>query len=243
MKKLVICPTRIGLTGTLRGCKTNEMVLEGLFGSVHKMISTKELMDRDQVTNLKVNMLELCYDKTDCKSVSKTKYQEEIEFLINHKKRNEFVSRLASSLKGNTLVLFNRIEHGKSLYEIIKTDKELLYVSGETDKDQRELTRTLAEKEDVIIVASLGVYSTGVNIKNLHNLIFAHPTKSKIKVLQSTGRILRKADKKSVANIYDIVDNLKHGNRENYSYKHGLERFKIYNEDNFDIDFRKINLK
>ena len=243
MENLLICPDRIGLTGTLQDAQTSELVLKGLFGPVKKMITTKELMDRDQIAKMKIKMLQFDYNNEDRKTVSKMEYQKEIDFLVNNDQRNKIISRMAADLKGNTLVIFQRIEHGKKLFEGIETDKHKFYVAGETDKDAREAARLFAEENDVIIVASLGVFSTGVNIRNLHNLIFAHPTKSKIKVLQSIGRVLRKADEKDEAIVYDIVDDLKHGQRQNFALRHANERFKHYTNENFDYKLHTIKLK
>ena len=242
MEKLIVCPDRVGLTGTLQDAKTNELVLKGLFGPIEKMITTKELMDRDQIAQMKIQMVQFDYDQQDRKTVSKLDYQGEIDFLVNHEKRNKIIAKMASTLPGNTLVVFQRIEHGKNLFESLDTEKQTYYVAGETDKDSREATRQMAENNDVVIVASLGVFSTGVNIRNLHNLIFAHPTKSKIKVLQSIGRVLRKADEKDIATVYDIVDDLKNGQRQNFALRHANERFKYYSNENFDYKINTVKL-
>ena len=243
MEKLLICPDRIGLTGTLQDAQTSELVLKGLFGPVKKMITTKELMDNNQIANMHVKMLQFDYNSTDRKTCSKLSYQEEIDFLVNHEERNKIISRMAADLKGNTLVIFQRLEHGRKLYDSIETDKHKFYVAGETEKDAREAARHFAEENDVVIVASLGVFSTGVNIRNLHNLIFAHPTKSKIKVLQSIGRILRLAEGKDHAIVFDIVDDLKHGSRQNFALRHANERFKHYTNENFDYKLHTIKIK
>lgn len=242
MNKMLICPDRIGLTGTLQDTKTHELVLKGLFGSVTKLISTKELMERDQVSQMNIRLLQLKYEETDRKKVKDMTYNEEVEFIVNHKKRNNLIAKMASTLPGNTLVVFLRIEHGKEIHDSIETEKKLYYVAGETDKDSREAVRQMAENDDVVIVASLGVFSTGVNIRNLHNLIFAHPTKSKIKVLQSIGRILRKADNGQTATVFDIIDDLKYKSRDNFALRHSNERFKYYTNEEFDYKINTIDL-
>jgi superfamily II DNA or RNA helicase len=246
MNKMLICPDRIGLTGTLKEAKTNELVLKGLFGSVYKAISTRDLIDNDQISDMKIQLVRLNYNDSDKKANKGNTYQEEISFLITHDKRNTFVAKLAATLPGNTLCVFSRIDHGKELYEKIQkyttTEKAVQYVAGETDKESREATRQFAEKNDVIIVASLGVFSTGVNIKNLHNLIFAHPSKSKIKVLQSIGRVLRKTEDGKPATIYDIIDDLKYKSKDNYTLKHAGERFRYYTEEKFDYKISTIDL-
>ena len=243
MEKLLICPDRIGLTGTLQDAQTSELVLKGLFGPVKKMISTKELMDRDQVSQMEIKLIQMVYNDIDKKNASKLDYQGELDFILNHTERNRIISKMAADLKGNTLVVFQRIEHGKLLFDSIETDRHKFYIAGETDKEAREAARHFTEENDVIIVASLGVFSTCVNIRNLHNLIFAHPTKSKIKVLQSIGRVLRKADSKEKAIVYDIVDDLKHGSRQNFALRHANERFKHYTAEEFDYKLYTVNLK
>ena len=244
MEKLIICPDRIGLTGTLQEAKTHELVLKGLFGSVHKAVSTRELIDNDQVSQISIRIVRFNYNTTDRKTLGRANYQEEIDFLLKHEKRNQVLAKMARTLPGNTLIVFNKIEHGKKLYEMIGTpdDKRVFYIAGETDKDTREATRHLVEANDSIVVASLGVFSTGVNIRNLHNLIFAHPSKSKIKVLQSIGRVLRKADDGRPATVYDIVDDLKQGSRDNYALKHAAERFKHYTNENLDFKINNVDL-
>jgi|TARA_R110000822_G_scaffold25827_18_gene78239 superfamily II DNA or RNA helicase len=242
MNNLLICPDRIGLTGTLQEAKTHELVLKGLFGPVHKVISTKELIDRNQVSDLQVRILTFNYKDEERKTVSKYTYQEEIDFLITNEKRNKIIAKMAGDLPGNTLVVFSRLDHGKTIFDLIDTEKDLHYVAGETDKETREAVRALAEHNDTIIVASLGVFSTGINIRNLHNLIFAHPSKSKIKVLQSIGRVLRVSDTGRKAIVFDIVDDLKHRARDNFALRHANERFKFYIDESFDFKISKIEL-
>jgi len=242
MNKMLICPDRVGLTGTLQDTKTHELVLKGLFGPVSKVISTKELIDRSQVSDLEVRVLTLQYKDEDCMLVSRYKYQDEIDFLVNHTRRNKIIARMAGDLPGNTLVVFNRLAHGKQIFDLIETKKDKHYVAGETDKDVRETVRYLTEVNETVIVASLGVFSTGINIRNLHNLIFAHPTKSKIKVLQSIGRVLRKSDNGKKATVFDIVDNLKHKARDNFALRHANERIKFYVDESFNFKISKLEL-
>jgi len=244
MNKLLICPDRIGLTGTLNEAKTHELVLKGLFGPVHKAVTTRQLIDNNQVSEILIRIVRFNYNNTDRQTLGKADYQSEVSFLIEHEKRNKVIANMAKTLPGNTLVIFNRIEHGKKLLEMIgePLGKQVFYIAGETDKDAREAMRHLVEANDSIVVASLGVFSTGVNIRNLHNLIFAHPSKSKIKVLQSIGRVLRKSDDGKAATVYDLVDDLKIGNRDNFALKHAAERFKYYTTENFDFKINNVDL-
>lgn len=243
MNALTECPVRIGTTGTLDGSKVNKLVLEGLFGPVIQVERTENLMKKGQVASLRVRCTVLEYpDHIKAMLAKNGKYQEEMSFLCSYKPRNDFIVRMASSMKGNTLVLFNYVDnHGKPLYEAIKNankdnDRKVFLVYGGTDVDDREAIRHIVEKEkDAIIVASYGTFSTGVNIKNLHNCIAASPTKSVVRVLQSIGRILRLGDNKDSATWYDIADELTHKSKVNHTLKHFSERLAIYNEQNFDV--------
>lgn len=246
MEKCTEAKYRIGTTGTLDGTQTHQLVLEGLFGPVHKVTTTKDLIDDGQLAKLNITMLLLKYKEEHCKEISKLKYQEEIDFIVRYTPRNNFISNLALDQDGNTLVLFNYVEkHGKPLHNIlkdkIKGKRKLFYVSGETDVDTRESVRSITEKEnDAIIVASLGTFSTGINIRNLHNIIFASPSKSQIRVLQSIGRGLRKSDRDT--KVFDIADDLHWKATKNYTLNHAAERIKIYSKEKFDYELFEINI-
>ena len=249
MSKLTDCKYRIGLTGTLDGAHTHKLVLEGLFGAVNKVTTTKKLMDKNQLSNLVVRCLILKHSEANAKIISKGKYQDEIDYLVGSVSRNNFIRNLALKLKGNTLILFQLVEkHGKNLHKIIQDkaeeNRKVFYIYGGVDTEEREKARAIVEKEDnAIIVASYGTFSTGINIKNLHNIIFASPSKSRIRNLQSIGRGLRLGDNKVNATLYDISDDLTYKSKENYTLKHFQERINIYTEEEFDYEIHNINLK
>jgi superfamily II DNA or RNA helicase len=241
---------RIGLTGTLDGTKTHKLVLEGLFGPVKKVISTKELIDKDQLSNFEIKCLVLKHTDEESKAAKGMTYAEEIGYLISHEARNKFVKNLAVSLGKNTLVLYQMVDkHGKILYDMIREtekigNRKVFFVHGGTDTSDREDIRKIMEiEQDAIIVASFGTFSTGINIRNLHNIIFAMPTKSSIRTLQSIGRGLRQSDGKEIATLYDISDDLRVGKHMNFTLKHFVERTKIYNEEKFPFKIYKIGLK
>ena len=237
---------RVGLTGTFKDEVTHKMSLESKIGPIKKYISTKDLMDAGMVSKMKINCMVFDYDKTFKDALGYDyEYADEIKFLTTCRERNEMIAKMSASMNGNTLVMFNRIEHGEWLFERIKqlTDKPVYYVAGKTKKDQREFVRQLAENEDCIIVASQGVFSTGISIKRLHYLITAHPTKSKTTVLQSIGRILRKSPDGRKAMVIDIVDDLSTVKRKNFALKHAEERLKIYAQEKFDFDIKKVKIK
>ena len=241
---------RIGLTGTLDGTKTHKLVLEGLFGAVEKVISTKELIDKQQLSNFEIKCLVLKHTDDECLKAKDKTYQEEIEYLISHEARNKFIKNLAVSLGKNTLILFQMVDkHGRILYNMIKNTKNIgnrkvFFIYGGTETTDREEIRKIMEIEnDAIIVASFGTFSTGINIRNLHNIIFAMPTKSSIRTLQSIGRGLRQSDGKEIATLYDIADDLRYKKHMNYTLRHFVERTKIYNEEKFPFKIYKIGLK
>jgi superfamily II DNA or RNA helicase len=248
MTKMTNAKYRIGTTGTLDGTKTHKLVLEGLFGAVRKVITTKELMDNKVVADFNIKCLLLKHPDSICQAAKNFTYQQEIEYLVLNESRNKFISNLALSLEGNTLVLYQYVDkHGKLLYDLINSrmsDRKCFFIYGKTDVEVREETRRIVETEnDAIIIASYGTFSTGINIRNLHNIIFASPSKSRIRNLQSIGRGLRKSETKESATLYDIADDLRHKKRENYTLKHFAERIKIYSEEKFAFKVYKIELK
>lgn len=233
---------RIGTTGT-QADKVNQLIIEGFVGPVYKVISTKELMDAGKVSSLKIKALVLKYSAEECQIVKPYKYADEISYICMHEKRNKFVRDIALSCQGTTLVLFNFIEkHGKPIYRAIleKSTRPVYYVSGEVSGDDREMIRLTANKEDCIIVASIPTFSTGINIPNIRNVIFAAPSKSSIRILQSIGRGLRLHKDKDGMVLIDIVDDFKVKKKNNYALDHFDERLKIYQSEQFDISIKEI---
>jgi len=249
MTKLVDCKYRIGMTGTLDDSKTHKLVLQGLFGQVNKVVDTKTLIEKKQLSDLKIICLILKHTDEEAKKLYGCKYHEELEYLATSETRNKYIRNLALNLQGNTLCLFQLVEkHGKKLYELIEEksgdNREVFFVYGGVDAEQREQVRAITEKSDnAIIVASYGTFSTGVNIRNLHNLIFASPSKSRIRNLQSIGRGLRLGDNKNTATLYDISDDLTYKERKNFTLTHFQQRINIYNEEGFIYDIHSVNLK
>lgn len=248
MHKCTNAPFKIGTTGTLDGTKTHRLVLEGLFGAVHKVTTTKKLMDSQQLAELNIRCLQLDYSDKEKQSCKKFTYQQEMDWLVTHPKRNAFIRNLTLSQKGNTLVLFQYVEkHGKVLHQMLKekieSDRKIFFVHGGVETKDREAVRAITEQSDnAIILASYGVFSTGVNIRNLHNIVFASPTKSRIRNLQSIGRGLRLGEQKTKCKLYDIGDNLSWKNHRNYTLLHLIERVKIYNEEQMSYKLLTVPL-
>jgi len=243
MTKLHHAKYRFGFTGTLDGTQTHKWVLEGVFGPSYKVTRTDELMRQGHLSQLDIQCIVLKHPprKFDV-------FEDEIQYLITHQQRNKFITNLSLDMKGNTLVLFARVEaHGQVLFDKInnqkKDNQKVFFVHGGVDTEQRELVREITERENnAIIVASYGTFSTGINIKNLHNVIFASPSKSRIRNLQSIGRVLRKGKNKVKATLYDISDDCSTTTRRNYTLNHFIERIKQYNEEKFNYEIITIQL-
>lgn len=258
MEKLDQCRYRHGFTGTLKSeeSKTNRLVLEGCFGSVKRVVSTKDLMEQGTVADFNIKAIVLAYPE-DSKKIfkkainsldKKKRYHAEREYLVNHDKRNIFIRNLLWSLKGqNNLVLFDLVEkHGKILEPMLRRDdRQLHFIYGGVSGDERERIRHLIENDPIKqhdILASYGVFSTGVNLKRLDNVIFASGSKSEIKVLQSIGRSLRKGNGSDKATLYDIADDLSMGSFKNYTLNHFRKRIEIYSSEQFSFRIYTVDI-
>jgi|TARA_R110000744_G_scaffold110938_3_gene209064 superfamily II DNA or RNA helicase len=246
MSKLVVCPYKFGFTGTLDDSNTHKLVLEGLFGPVESVIKTAELIKQKYLAELKINICVLEHTLKNRSEQVRATYRDEINFIVGNRQRNEFLLKLCSELEGNTLLLFGLVEkHGKVLHEMAsKLDRRVFFVHGGVPGQARDEIRSIVESEDrALIVASYGTFSTGVNIKRLNNVVFASPSKSKIRVLQSIGRGLRRSDSKVGVRLYDIVDDLRKGSWVNFTARHYRERVKIYNDEQFPYKIHTYKLK
>ena len=238
LEKLRKTAIRFGTTGTLDGSECHRLQLEGMFGPVKKVISTKELIEDGTIANLSIDCVILCHTKQ-----KKMTYQEEMDYLVSNEARNEFICNIVYSLSGNTLVLFQYVEkHGVLLHEKMfkRLGENLHYVYGGTDTEDREAVREIVEKaKNDTILASYGTFSTGVNIKRIDNIVFASPSKSRIRNLQSIGRGLRRVDGKDKMRLFDIADDLQ---CDNYTLSHLKDRINIYNEEKFSYEIKQFEL-
>jgi len=239
------CKYRFGLTGTLDGTQTHRLVLEGLFGKVTQVTTTKELMDNKTLAKLNIDCIVLKHTDEECKRVRKYTYAEELNYIVSHTKRNKFIENLCKTIKGNTLVLFQLVDkHGVLLYnELKKLDKKVFFVYGGTTTETREKIRGIVEEEkDSLIIASYGTFSTGINIRNINNVVFASPSKSRVRVLQSIGRGLRQSKTKTSVKLFDVSDNVSYKSRQNFTYRHFNERLNIYKQENFNYEINRVKL-
>lgn len=243
MTKLADAKYRFGFTGTLDGSQTHKWILEGLFGPSYSTIKTKELIENKFLSNLNIKIIILKHHPRLFDN-----YQEEIRYLCDNERRNTFIKNLTLDQKRNTLVLFTRVEsHGQPLFDMINKSatkgRKVFFVYGGVDTEDRERIRKITESQtNAIIVASYGTFSTGINIKNLHNVIFASPSKSRIRNLQSIGRVLRKSDSKLKATLYDIADDITFNKQRNYTLNHLVERIKVYKEEKFNYEVINVAL-
>jgi superfamily II DNA or RNA helicase len=257
MEKLTDTPYRHGFTGTISSdSKVHRLVLEGVFGPIKKFISTKDLMDQGTVADFNVKALILSYEKDVRKefaaAIKKTqtnkKYAAERAFLFANTKRNMFIRNLVWSLKdSNNLILFDQIENqGDILKELLKRDDRILfYIHGGTPGEERNRIRDIIENDPLKrydILASAGVFSTGVSIKRLDTAIFTAAGKSEIRVLQSIGRTLRKGNGSDKATLYDIADDLSSGSYVNYTLNHFRSRIEMYSKEEFPFRIYNIDV-
>ena len=248
MEKMDKIRYRIGTTGTLDNKKIHKLVLEGMFGPVHRVTTTKKLMDSGKLAELNIMCVLLKYNEEIRKERKNKTYQEEMDWLVSCEPRNKFIRNLAVNSKGNTLVLFQYVEkHGKVLYELIKSKvhdkRKVFFVYGGTETSDREAIRHITEGEsDAIIIASFGTFSTGINIPSLENVIFASPSKSKIRNLQSIGRGLRLKNGKTECTLYDLADDLSWKSWKNHTLHHFAERLKTYSEEKFNYKIVEVKI-
>lgn len=249
MNKLPHVPYRIGTTGTVGDEQVNRLTLEGLFGPQHRTITTRELMDRGLCADLTIKAIQLQYrDHHLLREMSSAAYQTEEAWITKHTRRNKFLAKLAVAQEKNTLILYEKINHGKAIKaeveKLVANDpsRKVYFFNGDVDVNEREAARPEIEAMDgAIIIASLGVFSTGVNIKNIHSVIFAWIGKSSIRVLQSIGRGLRISKTKTKVTLYDVFDNMKYQGRRNYTLKHFINRMDIYKSEQFKVETQTVN--
>lgn len=245
--KCVNASFRYGFTGTLDKIPTHRVIIEGLFGPVRKLTTNREMIERGFSSPVAIEALHIRWPDAVCEHVVKGDYQNEMNVIVSSQNRNTALVRLARTLKGNTLILFQYVEkHGHILEERLRaeTEKEIHYIHGGMDVDVREELRQIMEAgDDIVALCSYGTFSTGVSINRIHNLIFASPFKTMIRLLQSIGRGLRVAEDKSRIRVFDLIDDLRWQGHDNYTFKHWQERRKVYESEGFAYVERHISLK
>lgn len=245
MGKMTDVSYRIGTTGTIKDGKVNKLTLEGHFGPVHQVSTTRELMDAGRVSDLKIKVLMLGYSAEDKAFVKDLDYHNELDWVVRNTKRNKMICKLAAAQKGITLVLFQFVEkHGKPLYEMYQTmfpDKQAYLIHGGISTEDRDGIKTLlALEEDAVLFASVQSFATGQNLPKIANIIFASPSKGKIRNLQSIGRGIRLQDGKKFCRLFDLADDLSYKKKPNMTLVHCMERIKIYSAEQFDWEIVNV---
>jgi superfamily II DNA or RNA helicase len=255
LENAVNVPIRHGMTGTLDDEVLHELQLTGLFGPIKRIVASKEIIDQGRATPIHIKTVILDYDertKLQLHNVvssfedKKKRYATEVDFINKLESRKKFIIDTAKHLKGNTIILFDRVDsYGVPLYEEMKKiHKNTFLIVGEVGMEEREDIKNMLENiDDGIVFATTKILSTGVSIKRLHNMIFISSTKAKIKLLQSIGRLMRLHETKKRANFIDIVDKLDYKGIQNYVLGHVYKRVKYYSQEGHPIKFITINLK
>ena len=237
---------RFGFSGSVKKSKVSQLQLIGLIGNIYQATTTRQLIDRGEVADIKINMLIVKYPKLVHKALKDKKYPDQINWITNLQDRNKFIVNLAADRPGNSLILFNFEEHGKYLFELTKElypDIPVFFINGNTDVAERESIRAIIETLDKsITVGSFGTIATGWSVKRLHNLIFAHPYKSPIKIIQSIGRVLRLGKNKFKSKLFDICDVPVTSGRRDYLKKHTSARAEIYTNEELNFITHEIML-
>lgn len=248
VNKLVNTKWRTGTTGTMQEAKVNKLQLIGMMSEPYDVITTKELMDQNSIVKLDIRMLVIKYPEYIRREMNGMDYKQEIDYLVTNAARNHMIAEIAKNCKGTTLILFNFVhKHGAVLYEIVQkiipSTRKVVFIHGGVDVNDREAVRLLADtEEDIIIVASSSIFSTGTNIPSIENVIFAMPTKSTIRVRQSIGRGLRLRNGKSKCTLFDISDDLSYKSYTNTTLNHMHDRVGIYKKEQFDFKITNIPL-
>ena len=218
---------KYGFTGTLPENNLDKWSIIGKLGPVIYEKTSYELRLEDYLANVNVKVLNLEYN-TPLRYLSDNAYKEELDFVYESPFRNEFLTKLCEKLENNTLILVNHIKHGEMLMEYLTTlkNKQVYFIRGEVEVEKRDKIKKIMERDaNVVCVAISAIFSTGINIKNLHNIIFAAGGKSFIRTVQSIGRGLRKHASKNKLIIFDICDRLRYGIR------HCEKRKEIYKKE------------
>lgn len=248
IEKFKYTKRRIGTTGTLDGSKVNELVLTGLMGPVYTVKTTRQLIDEGVLADIRIHIVKLKHPIHVCKELKGADYDTEINYLLASDERNQYICDLALRCKGATLITFAYVEkHGKIIYDKLAgmaKGRKIYYVSGKTDSVERQEIRKLVNEDaDSIVVASEKLFSTGVNIPGLTNIIFAMPRSSPILIRQSIGRGLRKFDGKANMNLFDIADDLASGSKINHALRLLSNRMSIYIREEFEYDIHDVEMK
>ena len=237
---------RVGLTGTIKNAKTTKMVMEGVTGEYLQVTTTRKLMDEGKVSNLSIKCIVLKYNDEVRKKNQKLDYHKEQVFITTYAERNRIIALIADSINdGNVLILTKYLNHADLLLAALSQSKKKIFlITGDTETDERVKNKLATENLDnVIIIATEGVFATGISIKNLQNLINTTGGRSSIRLLQSIGRILRLDGKTNECTLFDIVDDFSWKMKKNHMLRHFFERVTIYSSEGFKFILKNLPIK
>lgn len=222
-------PHKFGFTGTLPESNIDKWNIIGKIGPILYEKKSFELRGDNFVAKSNISIMEITYKTNPVITATVSdKYRAELEFLIESSYRNRVIKKIANNADKNILIMVDFIKHGERLYDVISTDsnKEVYFIQGSVTTDIREDIRKKMEfKNNVVCIAISKIFSTGIDIKNLHYILFAGGGKAKIKILQSIGRGLRLHKDKKILQIVDLHDQL------HYSIDHGSKRIQFYEQE------------
>ena len=238
---------RFGFTGTMPEEQEDQWNIIGKIGPVLYEKNSFQLREEKHIAKAKVLLMKLHYNNAPQTSFDvnnfnpSDRYRQELDWLRSNEFRNDVITTLCGNMNNNALLMVDRIEHGQLLYNLLHTklhDKKVYFIRGDVEVDERDRIRKLMEQQhNVICVAISKIFSTGINIKNLHYIMFCSGGKAKVKIVQSIGRGLRKHESKDKLIIIDIADQL------HYGKQHMAKRIKLYKEENFNYDYQEIQEK
>ena len=244
---------KIGTTGTLPNDKCDLLQIREVVGEVIFELKSKELIDAGVLTKIKIANIIAKYPAEFIKKNKGRSYPEEVKMVEEYQDRNKVLELILSHTdpSHNILILMNHLKHVKLIQEWLEEkypDKKVSVITGAVSGSERSQIRTGIENEDgTILLATYATCSTGINMPKLHDIILYANSKSKIKVLQSIGRGLRKHKTKNQIILYDIIDDLSYKTQrgrvvENYLIKHWKDRMTYYKEQQFETITTSINL-
>jgi superfamily II DNA or RNA helicase len=229
---------KFGLTGTLPDDRGEELNIISKLGTIIYEKSSFELREEKYLTQVSIKVLDIDYTTKVPQIPGTNKYKSELEYIYTNKFRNNIINTLCKNFNNNTLILVNHISHGQLIYDNLKSklqDKIVYFIRGDVDVDERDrVIKEMEVKDNIICVAISAIFSTGINVKNIHMIVFGSGGKSFIRIIQSIGRGLRLHNNKQKLTIIDIVDNLKYGGA------HGIHRKSIYDREKINYSSTKL---
>ena len=240
-EKMIHTGFRYGMTGTLHDETIHRTVVEAYFGSLYQTITTNDLIQRGQASKFRINSIIVKYPQDITQELSRLDYQQQKEFQENiENPKQKLIIKIAEELEHNTIILFDRIEHGTFLYNELlnnRKKKTVFYIDGSISGEERNNILSQMEEDDNCIgIFSYGCASAGLNLKRLTNILFGASYRSKIRVLQSIGRQLRIHNEKECAVLFDIVDDIK------FASEHYGIRKSFYKREKFPLKETEIVL-